>query len=110
MLFFTRTRYALPRALRAAIAAHRPLVLRDLLERHGETAFAAALSQCSGRVIADALSQMPRQESADVLGHLSCDAQARQLSTCEGVRAHRPREAGLQRPSLQGMLVWTRQA
>ena len=105
MLFFTRTRDALPRALRAAIAAHRPLVLRDLLESHGATAFAAALSQCSGRVIADALSLLPRQESADVFGHLSNDAQARLRSTCEGVRAHRPQEAALTRPSLQGMMV-----
>jgi len=110
MLFFTRTRDALPRALRAAIAAHRPLVLRDLLESHGEAAFAAALSQCSGRVIADALSLLPRQQSTAVLGLLPVDAQARQLTTCEGARAHRPQEAGLTRPSLQGMLVWSRHA
>lgn len=108
MLFFTRTRDALPRALRAAIAAHRPLVLRDLLESRGETAFAAALSQCSGRVIADALSLLPRQHSAGVLSHLSADAQARQWSASESVRAHRPREATTNRPSQHGMLVWTR--
>ena len=110
MLFFIRPRRprqhdALQRALRGAIAAHRPLVLRALLKSHGETAFAAALSQCSGRVIADVLSLLPRPESAGVLGHLSDDARARQWSTCEGVRAHRPQEAGLTRPSLLGMLV-----
>ncbi len=110
MLFFTRTRDALPRALRAAIAAHRPLALRALLESHGATAFAAALSQCSWRVIEDALSLLPRQESADVLDHLSDDAQAHQRSSREGVRAHRPQEVGLTRPFLHGMLVWSRHA
>ena len=110
MFFFTRTRDALPRAVRAAIAAHRPLALRELLEMHGETAFASALSQCSGRVIADALSLLPRQESADVLRHLSDDARARHWSICDGVRAHRPQEAALARTPLQGTLVWTRHA
>lgn len=114
MSFFTRPRprehAALLRAIRAAIAAHRPLGLRALLESHGETAFAAALSQFSGRVIADALSMLPRQESAGVLGHLSDDAQARRCSTSEGVRAHRPPEAGLTRSPLQGTLVWSRRA
>ena len=105
MLFFTRSRDALPRALRAAIAAHRPFVLRDLLESHGETAFAAALSQCSGRVIADVLSLLLRQESADVFERLSEVAQARRRSTCEGARAHRPQEAAPTRPALHGLLV-----
>jgi hypothetical protein len=110
MLFFTRTHDALQRALRAAIAAHRPLVLRELLASHGETAFAAALSPCTGRVIADALSMLPRQESDGVLRQLSGDAQARQRSTCDSARAHRPQEAALTRPSLQGILVWSRHA
>ncbi len=110
MLFFTCTHDALQRALRAATAARRPLVLRELLASRGETAFAAALSPCSGRVIVDALSMLARQESDGVLRLLSDDAQARQRSTCDGARAHLSQEAALTRPSLQGMLVWSRHA
>jgi hypothetical protein len=60
----------LRRALRAAIAAHRPQVLRHLVASHGERAVAAALAGGSGRVIADALSMLPPAERERVSGRL----------------------------------------
>lgn len=59
MLFpLTRPKDTLQRALHAAIAAHRPLVLRHLFVTHGEAAFRAALASSSARVVADALSML----------------------------------------------------
>jgi hypothetical protein len=60
MLFrFPHRRATLHRAMESAVAGHRPQVLRELLGSHGESAFAAALSLCTGRVMADALSMLP---------------------------------------------------
>jgi hypothetical protein len=72
MLFrFTRTDNPFQRALRAAVAAHRPAALRTLLTSHDERVFAKALSDLSGRVIADALSMLNASDRASVSSHLS---------------------------------------
>jgi len=64
------------RALRAAIAAHHPQRLRELLDRHGERVFARALSGVSGRGMADALSMLPLAQQLRVRRHLTPPAQA----------------------------------
>lgn len=111
MLFrLIRSRDTLQRAIKAALAVHRPTILRELLANHGETAFAAALTESSGRVVADALSMLAQQEFASVFRHLSNDAQARHASDFERERTHLPRGAAVSRPPLQGVLVWTRHA
>ncbi len=110
MFFFNRAPDALKRALCAAVAAHRPHVLRALLVGQGRVAFAAALSRCSGRVIADVLSLLSHQERADVLGHLSRSACLRLKGTQAGAGMHRRHEAAETGSLLQGTLVWTRRA
>ncbi|MDA8450534.1 hypothetical protein M5C97_17220 [Acidovorax sp. NCPPB 3859] len=82
MLFFlTRSDDAFQRALRAAVASHRPAVLRSLLTSRGERAFAEALGDLSGRVIADALSMLTASERARVSSRLSRAARHRLLDT-----------------------------
>lgn len=71
MFRLPRRRATLNRALMSAVTSHRPLILRELLTGHGDAAFAAALAPNSGRVIADALSQLPAAERARVLRRLS---------------------------------------
>ncbi|MDY0310447.1 MAG: hypothetical protein RBR29_11765 [Castellaniella sp.] len=72
MLFrFTRPSDGLLRALRTAVAMHRPTDLRTLLACHGEPAFARALAGLSGRVIADALSMLSAADRMAVRRHLS---------------------------------------
>jgi len=77
------------RAVRAAVANHRPASLRSLLASHGDRAFARALGDLSGRVIADALSMLPVPERANVLSHLPRAARTR-LGEVEGDRARNP--------------------
>ncbi|CAM4199084.1 hypothetical protein [Bordetella muralis] len=78
MLFrHPRPNDAFQRALRAAVASHRPAALHALLVSHGERAFARALSDLSGRVIADALSMLPARDHAAVSCHLSRAARRR---------------------------------
>lgn len=85
MLFrFTRPTDAFVRALRAAIATHRPAALRALLASHGNRAFARALGNLSGRVIADALSMLPTPERDSVLQHLPRAARSRLHEVEEG--------------------------
>lgn len=74
---FDRPDDALLRALRAAVAAHRPADLRALLALHGERAFATALAGLSGRVIADALSMLATPERAGVRDRLPGSARQR---------------------------------
>jgi hypothetical protein len=62
----THANDTLRRALRAAIAAHRPLVVQHLAASHGAAAIAAALSAGSARVIADALSMLPHADRVGV--------------------------------------------
>lgn len=57
-------------ALRAAIATRRVAQLRQLLADHGIMAFAGAVSSCSPRVGADALSLLTTAERTAVLHHL----------------------------------------
>lgn len=73
----THSNDVLLRALRAAVAAHRPAALRSLVHARGERAFARALGELSGRVIADALSMLPAPERAGVLQHLPRAARKR---------------------------------
>jgi hypothetical protein len=61
---------ALRRAVRAAVAAHRPQVVRALLDSQGPRAFADALSGCSGRVAADVLTMLPIAQRACVVQRL----------------------------------------
>lgn len=90
MLFsFFRSDDALLRELRAAIASHRPNVLRHLLASHGSRAFASALANLSGRVIADALSMLALEEGHQVLKHLPHAArrrmhEAQEPTHCDG--------------------------
>ncbi|MCL7714983.1 hypothetical protein [Stenotrophomonas mori] len=90
----THSHDVLQRALRAAVAAHRPAALRALLHARGERAFARALGDLSGRVVADALSMLPAAARGGVLRHLPRAARKR-LHEIEGgdprqpVAAHR---------------------
>lgn len=63
-------RDALQRALRAALASHRPDVLHDLLQCHGPATFAFALAGSSARAMADALSLLTPPQRAAVYRHL----------------------------------------
>jgi hypothetical protein len=97
MFRFSRRRAALNRALKSAVAGHRPLLLRELLTCHGEAEFATALSPNSGRVIADVLSMLPREE--------------RQRVACRLPKAARERNAraggpALEKPVRQGLWTW----
>ena len=88
MLFrYTRTDDAFQRALRAAVAFHRPAAVRALWASGGDRAFAKALSDLSGRVIADALSMLCAADRAGVLHHLSRAARKR-LREVESGLAH----------------------
>lgn len=64
------TRQALHAALRAAIAARDIAALRQLFSEYGVLAFAGAVSACSPRVAADALSLLISTERTAVLRHL----------------------------------------
>ena len=78
MLFFTAhgdDRFQ--RDLRVAIAAQRPAVLRQLLTTHGSRAFAQALADLSGVVIADALAMLPTASSHTVVDALPRAARTR---------------------------------
>ncbi|WP_019577429.1 hypothetical protein [Curvibacter lanceolatus] len=78
MLFsFFRPDDALVRELRVAIACHRPTVLHQLLASHGSRAFANALADLSGRVIAEALPMLVAAEALQVLKHLPHAARRR---------------------------------
>ncbi|MCC8535810.1 hypothetical protein ACDH70_00190 [Xanthomonas axonopodis pv. poinsettiicola] len=88
-LLYTHRNDALRRALRAAVASHRPAALRALLNSQGNQAFAWALSDLSGRVIADALSMLVAADRAAVLCHLPRAARNR-LREAEGLHAHAP--------------------
>lgn len=70
LLYFDRSRGALQRALRAAIAAHRPSALRTAVAAQGHRACAKALAGLSSQVIADALSMLAAPDRAGVLTHL----------------------------------------
>lgn len=78
MLFCTpRPTDAFQRALRAAVTAHRPAALCALRASHGDKMFALALSDLSGRVIADALSMLPVSSREGVRRHLTRTARLR---------------------------------
>ena len=68
---------AVQRALRAAVASHRPAALRALLASHGERVFARVLSDLSSRAIADALSMLPARDYLMVSSRLSRAARRR---------------------------------
>jgi len=70
MLFAHLSVRTCQRALRAAIAAHRPAELRALLVRYGEPVFAKALARFSRRVIDDALSMLPASDRTRILNRL----------------------------------------
>lgn len=88
-----RSRDSLQRALHAAIAAHRPLVLRHLLATHGVAAFAAALSPNSARAIADALSLLPAEHRETV----ACRLHPTVHGVGHGARSTHPAQAGISR-------------
>ena len=67
---FHRDRATLERAVRAAIAAHRPEVLRTLLGRSGSALFARTLGGLNARVRDDALSLLSLESRAAVERHL----------------------------------------
>lgn len=104
MLFRPRRRFddAFLRAVRAAIASHRPATLHDLLAAHGASVFARALSDLSGRVIADALSMLAAPQRAAVLGRLSRPARARLHDATGGLRHAAPGAAWFLSPGPTG--------
>ncbi|GAC1536460.1 MAG: hypothetical protein NVS2B4_16790 [Ramlibacter sp.] len=107
MIFnFIRRRNALLRALRATVAAHRPAILRELAASHGEAAFAVALSRCSARVIADALSMLEAAQRAKVCTRLSRKARARYECVAGFHAAANHAYSDLPRRPLHGLLVW----
>jgi len=65
------------RAIRAAIAGHRPDRLRNLARAYGAQAFARAIGTLSGRAMADALSMLPPHDRAHILDHLPPSARLR---------------------------------
>ncbi|MFH0130477.1 hypothetical protein ACGLHS_09705 [Variovorax sp. VaC1] len=77
MFALAHRRETLRRALHAALAQRRPQALQALLYSHGAAAFAATLSPCSGRVIADALSTLPAPQRNEVFRHLTRAARRR---------------------------------
>ncbi|MBJ7262359.1 MAG: hypothetical protein JHC61_00860 [Burkholderiaceae bacterium] len=78
MLFYnTAHNPSLRRALRAAVASHRPAALQALLASHGEVAFAQGIAGFSDRVIADALTMLADQNCSCVLSHLPRAARKR---------------------------------
>lgn len=67
MLFFsTHSSDVLHRAVKAAVASHRPGALRALLASHGHRAFAKGLSGLSSRATADALTMLCLSDSIRV--------------------------------------------
>jgi len=66
LLRFVRPASACQRALRAAIAAHRPAALRALLAQYGDQVFVRALRHFSNRVIDDALSMLSASDRARI--------------------------------------------
>jgi hypothetical protein len=80
---------ALQRALRAAVATHRPETLRALVAAHGERACAQALCELSGRAIADALSLLTASQRSAVLCRLPRPARLRLRGT-EDPPGHAP--------------------
>lgn len=78
MLFRTpRPTDAFQRALRAAVTFHRPAALCALRASHGDKMLALALSNLSGRVMADALSMLPEASREGVRRHLTRTARQR---------------------------------
>jgi hypothetical protein len=107
MLFcFHSDRDTLQRALRAAVTAHRPDVLHDLLARQGEARFADGLTGLTARVLADALSMLPADRRADVVRHLPRSAQAGSPQAGKRPAKNRTARARTPRQPLQGLLVW----
>lgn len=67
MLFLSiHSNGVLHRAVKAAVASHRPGALRALLASHGHRAFAKGLSGLSSRVTADALTMLCLSDSIRV--------------------------------------------
>lgn len=110
LLRFFRDRDALRRAVLAAIAAHRPPLVRELLAAHGHPAFAVALSRSSPRIVADALSMLPQPDSSAVRALLPAKAHARFLAVAEPDRARDAVARSRNRQSLQGLIAWPVQA
>lgn len=71
---FHRDRDTLERAIRAAVAAHRPEVLQSLLARAGSALFAKSIAALSARVRDDALSMLSLEARAAVARHLASPA------------------------------------
>lgn len=106
MIFrFFRTRDTLRRALQAAVAAHRPPLVRELFAGHGAAAFAAALAHCSSRVVDDALSMLPEPHRTAVFHRLPRRAQACRQPTGAKLPTS---EASIvaEHPPQLGLLVW----
>lgn len=102
-------RAALSRALKAAVAAHRPSVLLDLLASHGDAAFASASSRMSTRALADALSMLPPEARVRVFGRLS--RSGRRIASGLNARPSAPSTAEADHYALplpNGLLVWGR--
>jgi len=68
---FHRDRDTLARAVRAAVATHRPEVLQMLLARVGSTLFAQGIAGMGARIREDALSMLPLEARATVARHLA---------------------------------------
>ena len=85
MLFYdTCQNTPLRRALRAAVASHRPVALRALLASHGEVAFAQGIAGFSDRVISDALTMLVDSNCSVVLSHLPRAASKRLRVVADG--------------------------
>jgi hypothetical protein len=89
-------RAPLARALRAAVAAHRPDLVRTLYARHGHAAFAGALRTERPRIAEDALSMLPAATRATVRRRLSRTSEATTGAAALPIRNRQP---------LHGLLV-----
>ena len=104
-------RTALARALKAAVAVHRPSVLIDLLANHGDAAFASASSRLSQRALADALSMLPPETRVRVFGRLTRSSRRGASEVNARLSPHTCAVAERRAlPVPNGLLVWGRRA
>ena len=101
-------RAALSRALKAAVAAHRPSLLLGLLASHGDAAFASASSRMSARALADVLSMLPAETRLRVLGRLPRSSQRVASGVNARLCAHPNAAERHVLPLPNGLLVWGR--
>ena len=101
-------RAGLSHAIKAAVAAHRPSVLTDLLASHGDAAVASASSRMSARILADVLSMLPPETRVRVLGRLPRSSRRVASGVNARLCSHPNASERYVLPLPNGLLVWGR--